>query len=379
MYKRLVYLLTLLASSLLVIVFNFGSAIAGERPTKSGYRVLPGVSQGALTIFPVIADTTYDTSGFITLDEGLRSGKVIVAEGGKLQGLIRGQRSRSRPVTNDAVNRLLLVNNSERPLLLLAGEIVTGGKQDRVVAKDRIVLPESEPVDLSVFCVEPGRWAEKTASFGGLSFQMAQPKVRRQAMANKDQQRVWDAVAESKVEVTAAAPRAAAGLSSTSSYAGIAQNEDVKRKLDDIAVPLERSYEKVMRELKNQNAVGVVVAVNGRILWADVFASPQLLQKYWTKLIRSYAAEAMNAGMSKSIINADDAQAFIDDMQGRRETAETEPDAFRHTEITGSGYRVFTLTSLLPKTGYAVHTTKMAEDTVMEGKARRMVRPQVID
>jgi len=33
------------------------------------------------------------------------------------------------------VNRLVLVNNSKRPLLLLAGEIVTGGKQDRVIGK----------------------------------------------------------------------------------------------------------------------------------------------------------------------------------------------------------------------------------------------------
>ena len=60
----------------------------------------------------------------------------------------------------------VLVNNSKRPLLLLAGEIVTGGKQDRVIAKDRIVPAGGDPVDLSVFCIEPGRWTESSEKFG---------------------------------------------------------------------------------------------------------------------------------------------------------------------------------------------------------------------
>ncbi|MEI9970328.1 MAG: DUF6569 family protein [Terracidiphilus sp.] len=58
----------------------------------------------------------------------------------------------------DEVNTLVLVNHSKRPLLLLAGEIVTGGKQDRIVAKDRIVPADADPIDLGVFCIEPGRW-----------------------------------------------------------------------------------------------------------------------------------------------------------------------------------------------------------------------------
>jgi hypothetical protein len=48
---------------------------------------------------------------------------------------------------------------------LLAGEIVTGGKQDRIIGKDRLVPAESDPVDLSVFCVEPGRWVERSSKF----------------------------------------------------------------------------------------------------------------------------------------------------------------------------------------------------------------------
>ena len=52
-------------------------------------------------------------------------------------------------------------------------------------------------------------------------------------------------------------------------------------------------YDGLLHELRKVGAKGVVVAVNGRIAWADVFASTDLLEKYWQKLIRSYAAESL--------------------------------------------------------------------------------------
>jgi hypothetical protein len=112
---------------------------------------------------------------FITLDEGIRSGEVEVTEAGRVQGLVRPRGAQSgnhyvvepqNSYRGDQVNTLVLVNNSKKPLLLLAGEIVTGGKQDRVIAKDRIVPAGADPIDLGVFCIEPGRWTENSATFG---------------------------------------------------------------------------------------------------------------------------------------------------------------------------------------------------------------------
>src|SRR6516165_1689637 len=116
------------------------------------YKVLEPISHGDLTVFPVVSNKAHDTSEFITLDEGIRSGEVVVTEVGNLHSMMhRRPQQQSYPVSAQ-VNQLVLVNNSKRPLLLLAGEIVTGGKQDRVVGSDRIVPPESDPIDLSVFC-----------------------------------------------------------------------------------------------------------------------------------------------------------------------------------------------------------------------------------
>jgi len=343
---------------------------AGEVAPASGYSLLSPIRSSNLTVFPVVATKSYDTAEFLTLDEGLRTGEVVVTEAGQAQGLIRrrpGEPAVIHPVRGAQVNQLVLVNNSKRPLLLLAGEIVTGGKQDRVIGKDRIVPAESDPVDLSVFCVEPGRWVaangkDEFSLEGGMHGNVASPSVRASAMGAKNQQQVWDDVAKSKqaMSLVVTAP-AAAEVNSTSSYARVMDNKEVQQKVDAVAEPVQRNYESVIRQLRDKNAVGVVVSVNGEIVWADIFASTQLLQKYWPKLIRSYATEAVVTRAKGGEASAREAQKFLDDLQGRHETAETEPGVYRQSEITGDGFKVFELRSLLPKTGFAVHLAKMAD------------------
>jgi hypothetical protein len=333
---------------------------AGTSPPTSGYKVLAPIRQGKLTVFPVVTDVSHDTRGFLTLDEGVRSGEVVVSESGSIQPLRRGHTV--IPRDGAQVNQLVLVNNSKRPLILLAGEIVTGGKQDRVIGKDRIVPAESDPIDLSVFCVEPGRWTGATYKFGSMDSAMAQPGVRAKAMDEKNQAMVWSEVRKAQQEMAAQLPPPAAqAVGETSSYARVMNNKEVKDKVDSVATPIQRNYESVIRQLRDRNAVGVVAAVNGEIVWADIFASTDLLQKYWPKLVRSYAAEAVVSKAKSGEVDVKSAQQFVDNLEGRRETAETEPGLYRHTEINGDGFKAFELTSLLPKTGFDVHVAKMAE------------------
>ena len=364
------------------------SVRAGQENSASGYKVLEAIRNGSLTVFPVVASKSYATSEFLTLDEGLRSGEVVVTEYGNVRGLVRNRVAPAAQRDSAEVNRLVLVNNSKRPLLLLAGEIVAGGKQDRVIGMDRIVPSESDPIDLSVFCVEPGRWVASSDRFGtsgatygvasgrsagtGASAKsagtlMAQPSVRAKAMGDKDQSQVWAEVRKQQQSMTAevaqASPTApmAQALRTTSSYAVVMENQDVKQKVDEVAKPIERDYQSVIKQLRDRNAVGVVVAVNGRVIWSDVFASTELLEKYWPKLVRSYASEAVATPVKGGEATLEQAESFLANMRGRRETIESEPGVFRHTEVNGDGFKAFELTSLLPKTGFDVHVAKMAE------------------
>ena len=355
-------------------------AEAGQVAPMADYKVLAPIRHGNLTVFPVVASTSHDTGGFLTLDEGLRSGEVEVTESGSVRGMIRrrppqgGVLNPTYPVRDGAqVNRLVLVNNSKRPLVLLAGEIVTGGKQDRVIGKDRIVPADSDPIDLDVFCVEPGRWVGHSEKFlyGSINGAMAAPSVRGKAMSEKDQQQVWAEVGKAKQgmarELRAGglaappAPVAAQQVESTTSYARVMQNDEVKTRVDSMARPIELEYQSTIQQLHDRDAVGVVVAVNGEIVWADIFASTSLLEKYWPKLVRSYASEAVVTRAKGAQVSEKTAQAFLENLHGRHETVDSEPGLYRHTEVSGDGFKAFELTSLLPKTGFAVHVAKMAE------------------
>jgi hypothetical protein len=367
-------------------------------PIVSDYKLLDPITHGDLTIFPVVSAKTHDTNGFLTLDEGVRSGEVVVTEAGNLHSAMQRRPAPQNYRGSAQVNSLVLVNNSQRPLILLAGEIVTGGKQDRVVAKDRIVPSESDPVDLGVFCVEPHRWVETSNKFDTHASVMAQPSVRKKAMAEKDQQQVWAEVNKAKTNMTAkvmaAAPAATASpgagtgigggvgsgsgggggagggpqyalrireLDATSSYAKARENAAVQKQVEAITEPMQKSYESLIKQLRNQNAVGVVVAVRGRIVWADLFASTALLDKYWPKLLQSYAAEALTTTGDHREVSAKEAQQFLDDWRANHETVDSEPGLYRQRELVGDRFRAFELTSLLPKAAFDVHLSKMAD------------------
>jgi hypothetical protein len=404
-------ILAVLFTGFAVISAAFAGDAGSVPATSNDYKILAPITHGDLTIFPVVSTKSHDTSDFITLDEGVRSGEVVVTEVGNLHSTMRRRPPyQPRPYQGAEVNRLVLVNNSKHPLILLAGEVVTGGKQDRVVGKDRIVPAESDPVDLSVFCVEHGRWTETSTKFDTHASVMLQPSVRMKAMADQDQQKVWDEVSKSRSAMAyAAAPplntgsgigagvgsgsAGGNGASSTvevtnstvpiettngqvsntssgttlstfagiSSYAKVRENAAVKQQIDKIVEPIQKSYESVIKQLRNQNAVGVVVAVKGHIVWADMFASSALLAKYWPKLLESYATEALTMPGAREEISIKQAERFLQDWQARHEVVDSEPGLYRQRELIGDIFRAFELTSLLAKDAFDLHLSKMAD------------------
>src|ERR1700726_963078 len=103
------------------------SASPGSQPKQEGdWRLLDPITYENISIFPVVSSVAQDTSAFVTLDEGLSSGDVVVRE----QGSDGMARSRAIPLpqynTSASVNQLVLINRGKRPVLLLAGELVSG-------------------------------------------------------------------------------------------------------------------------------------------------------------------------------------------------------------------------------------------------------------
>src|ERR1035437_3098050 len=98
----------------------------------------------------------------------------------------------------------------------------------------------------------------------------------------------------------------------TTSYAKAMQTEAVSAKVDQETAGLAQSREQALATLRQEHAVGVVVAVRGEVIWADIFSDPGLLARYWTKLVRSYAAEGLSSGGVRRAATMADAQRFLD-------------------------------------------------------------------
>lgn len=331
---------------------------ANPAKPESDWRLLGPVTYENMTLFPVVASTEADTSAFVTLDEGLASGEVVVRE----QGSDGMARSRDGRVISDyssgaSVNQLVLVNRGKRPVLLLAGELVSGGKQDRIIGKDRIVPVGAEPLPLDVFCVEHGRWSSG-ANFAGAKT-IVHPSVREQAAVAQDQGRVWNAVrGGTTAKPVPAAPPAAlssdalaetvASEAPTQSYARIYDSKRVSGSADNLVEEIQHRFAKETSGLKGGHLVGVIVAYGGDVAWSDIFASSELFQHYWPKLLRSYAIEALARPAFREVASSDEASDFLAPLKGRiRE--EIEPNVYRWSEVNEGRLSEIELESLRPK------------------------------
>jgi hypothetical protein len=251
----------------------------------NGTRLLAPIRHKQLTVFPVVrVGRPAAGPAVMTLAEGLEKKLVTVTE---------------REGGGD-VNHLGVHNKGDRPLLLLGGELLLGGQQDRILGKDTIV-PAKQQMVVEVFCVEHGRWsgARHFGSTGGL----VENKVRLRAKYRGDQSQVWDQVA-SKTEALGA-------NSSTGTYRQVASSAAGERAVkpfrDHVTAALAALPER--RQL-----VGLVSAINGRITSIDVFEDPALFASYETKLLESIfvtAADVPETAAAEKAPSADDVKGFI--------------------------------------------------------------------
>ena len=344
-----------------------GSKTGGEatHTTEEGWRLAKPVTYENLTIFPIVAAQDFDTSRFETLDEALASGDAIVSEQGSYMRRTRDG-SVQPSYTGAQVNQLVLVNRGKRPLVLLAGEVVSGGKQDRIIGKDRIVPIGAPPLPLDVFCVEHGRWTGGSDKFSAAKT-MVHPSVREKAAVEQDQGQVWAAVrgdtalagrggATSSGAPLAAPPQLStealsgviASSAPTQSYRQIYQSRAVGGSVESFAEEVERRFDRATSGMKGERVVGVVVAYGGEIAWSDAFASSELFASYWPKLLRSYVVEALTRPATRENASFEDARDFLRPATGHV-LEESDPGVYRWSERTEGHRTEIALESLQPK------------------------------
>lgn len=206
------------------------------------------------------------------------------------QAMLTNQIAITEASTGGTVNTLIGRNLSSDTLFLMSGEILQGGKQDRVIARDMLIPPGEGRVRIPVFCVEQGRWKYKGESNDqkfSEYYGMANEHLRDIIDHRLGQTQVWNEVSKSNKRD---------GVNSgTEAYTDHANNRQFRR--------LEQEYiDFFLNTFENDpTVIGIMAITASRVEGVDLFINNGLFKQEFQKLIYSYVDEAVTYGAPVTI------------------------------------------------------------------------------
>ncbi len=258
-----------------------------------------------LSIFLIHGEDKIKGKNILTLDEALENKDFKVYE------------------TSD-VNELQVENLSAKyDVFIQSGDIVKGGKQDRVLAVSIIIPAKSGKIKIQAFCVESGRWqkrgSEATDSFGSSKERIVSKELKIAANKTKSQNEVWNEVSKAQDKLSENVGVSVNSAKSSTSLQLSLENDSVRKMVDEYMDRLGRITD------GKSDVIGYAFAINGRINSADIYVSNSLFKKLWPRMLRAAAVEAVakKDDGTYSTVTPENVQAFLRDAQKGNKTEET--------------------------------------------------------
>ncbi|HYF33381.1 MAG TPA: DUF6569 family protein [Chitinophagaceae bacterium] len=224
------------------------------------------------------------TGETITLNEALQKGLARVSERGS--------------ASTENVHWLIIENLSHKNIFIPGGDIIAGGRQDRMITRDTIMLARESRMQVPVMCVEEGRWSDREKKF--VYQKQANMHLRKVLDKSRNQVLIWREIFNEldKDKVKAA----------TFSY--LARNQDKK------FAALEKEYwDHFQQRFKNSDStvIGIVCVSGDKVIGCDIFAGTNLFYGQLQPMLLGYIDEAIVHGAT---ITAPDAKvkAYMDEL-----------------------------------------------------------------
>jgi len=197
------------------------------------------------------------------------------------------------------VNTLNFRNFSKDTILISMGDVVKGGKQDRVIEKDTLICP-GQTMQLSVFCVEHGRWSPANYSSGNVSpaagytfstyHGAIDNSIRKSIVKDNSQGMVWQKVEDyNKLNGTTTGTGTYTAVTQSAKY-----NEQIKEYKDAFMKGI----------MADSSIVGILAVTGDRIIGCDIYGTPQLFRNNVANVLNSYISEAIYQGKEVTISDA---------------------------------------------------------------------------
>ena len=236
-----------------------------------------------LTLFPLIRpNVSIKELDYLLLEDGIAQGKVRITE---LQA-------------GGSVPELRLTNAAELPVLLVDGEELVGAKQNRVLNLT-LLVPAKQTTVIPVSCVEAGRWSMADpelrpsdhvmyARVRGDRVSQVTQSLRSTGSRFSDQSAVWEEIADKLAHLGVNSPT---------------------RAMSAIYERHANSVEEFVRAFAwKEGQIGAAFAIGERVIGLDVFDHPEVMKRFFGKLVRSYALDALDAATEKA------AEATVDSL-----------------------------------------------------------------
>ena len=284
-----------------------GAVATAVRTLIEGVRAGEPQRAGGLTLIPLMAATEQvkRQTGYLPLEVALRRQLVEVTEQARA-----------------TVPELVATSTADEPVVLVGGEQVIGGLQNRVLNTTILVAAHAvQPIPVT--CVEAGRWHDAGADYGSYTSPRgdsvtdnigniaqgpgsATPRERAKARTFSSDEAAYASLRRMHSKSVTASLTSGGGhrsdqgavwgevsarMTSTNSYSPSSA-------MDTLYKSPERASKlaETMAELKRpEGALGFVAVVGDAVLGAELFSDEALADAYWEKLARSYAVEALDA------------------------------------------------------------------------------------
>jgi hypothetical protein len=287
------------------------------------------LTHGALTVFP-LSGVRYGAIAYTLLKDAVTQKTLQIAE-----------------MDNASVDTLMARNIGALPVLIVNGQELVGGKQNRII--NSTVLVPTGATALPVSCVEHGRWDVPQSGFAphdalypalrAETVMQVAASLRQSGMHTSDQGAIWSSIAERHSDEAIFSP--------TGAMADLYDRRQGDLAAFERAIPCP------------EGAVGMVTAIGGRVTALELFDAPATMAALWPIFVRAAALDALRAPAAPAVVKERAIRMVRRIHEAKMETFRS-PGVGHDVRFTGGGIAGAALVCR----GVIIHTTLFRQHAI---------------